>query len=118
MKDISRAFIVTDPTMVKLGYVEKVLYYLRKREQYCHAEIYSDVEPDPDVETIMRGVEAVSYTHLDVYKRQTQCGGKVLTRTRRRMLLIGKARSGIAKAEKRVLIQTAALLLRQLTAPA
>ena len=26
-------FIVTDPTMVKLGYVDKVLYYLSKREQ-------------------------------------------------------------------------------------
>ena len=45
------------PTMVKLGNVDKVLYYLRKREEYCHSEIYSDVEPDPDVETIMRGVQ-------------------------------------------------------------
>ena len=71
MEDISRAFIVTDPVMVKLGNVDKVLYYLRKREQYCHAEIYSDVESDPSVECIMRGVEAVSYTHLDVYKRQS-----------------------------------------------
>ena len=44
MEDISRAFIVTDPVMVKLGNVDKVLYYLRKREQYCHAEIYSDVD--------------------------------------------------------------------------
>ena len=41
MEDISRAFIVTDPVMVQLGNVDKVLYYLRKREQYCHAEIYS-----------------------------------------------------------------------------
>lgn len=56
MEGISRAFIVTDPMMVKLGYVDKALYYLRKREQYCHSKIYSDVEPDPDVETIMRGV--------------------------------------------------------------
>ncbi len=56
MEDISRAFIVTDPMMVKLGYVDKALYYLRKREQYCHSKIYSDVEPDPDVDTIMRGV--------------------------------------------------------------
>ena len=32
MNNISRAFIVTDPTMVKLGYVDKALYYLRKRE--------------------------------------------------------------------------------------
>ncbi len=66
MEGISRAFIVTDPTMVKLGYVDKVLYYLRKRNQYCHAEIYSDVEPDPDVETIMRGVDAMNVFQPDV----------------------------------------------------
>ena len=30
MPEIERAFIVTDPTMVKLGYVDKALYYLRK----------------------------------------------------------------------------------------
>ena len=66
MEDISRAFIVTDPTMVKLGYVDKILYYLRKREQYCHSEIYSDVEPGPDVETIMRGVEAMRAFQPDV----------------------------------------------------
>ena len=30
MEGISRAFIVTDPMMVKLGNVDKVLYYLRK----------------------------------------------------------------------------------------
>ena len=66
MNNISRAFIVTDPTMVKLGYVDKVLYYLRKREQYCHSKIYSDVEPDPDVETIMRGVEEMRGFNPDV----------------------------------------------------
>lgn len=66
MNDISRAFIVTDPTMVKLGYVDKALYYLRKREQYCHSKIYSDVEPDPDVDTIMRGVEEMKNFNPDV----------------------------------------------------
>ena len=66
MPDISRAFIVTDPTMVKLGYVDKVLYYLRKRQEYCHSEIYSDVEPDPSVETIMNGVDAMKNFHPDV----------------------------------------------------
>ena len=40
MPDISRAFIVTDPVMIKLGYVKKVLYYLRKRKIYCHSEIF------------------------------------------------------------------------------
>jgi len=66
MNDISKAFIVTDPTMVKLGYVDKILYYLRKRDQYCHTKIYSDVEPDPDVDTIMRGVEQMREFAPDV----------------------------------------------------
>ena len=66
MEGIERAFIVTDPTMVKLGNVDKVLYYLRKCEKYCHSEIYSDVEPDPDVETIMRGVQAMRQFQPDV----------------------------------------------------
>ena len=66
MNNISRAFIVTDETMIKLGYVDKVLYYLRKRETPCHSKIYSDVEPDPDVETIMRGVEEMREFNPDV----------------------------------------------------
>src|SRR5574344_1090973 len=66
MENISRAFIVTDPMMVKLGYIDKVLYYLRKRDQYCHSKIYADVEPDPDVETIKRGVEEMKNFQPDV----------------------------------------------------
>lgn len=66
MPDISRAFIVTDPMMVKLGNVDKILYYLRKRKEYCHSEIYSDVEPDPSVECIMRGVDAMDAFQPDV----------------------------------------------------
>ena len=66
MPDISRAFIVTDPVMIELGYVKKVLYYLRKRQIYCHSEIFSEVEPDPSVETIMRGVESMRNFKPDV----------------------------------------------------
>lgn len=66
MPDISRAFIVTDPSMVKLGYVDKILYYLRKREQYVHCEIFSEVEPDPSLDTIMRGKEAMDAFQPDV----------------------------------------------------
>ncbi len=66
MPDITRAFIVTDPTMVKLGYVSRILYYLRRREVPVHSEIYSDVEPDPDVETIMRGVDRMKQFQPDV----------------------------------------------------
>ena len=66
MPGISRAFIVTDPMMVKLGYIDKVLHYLRKREVYCHSEIFADVEPDPSVDTIMRGVDAMNRFNPDV----------------------------------------------------
>ncbi len=66
MPDISRAFIVTDPMMVKLGNVQKILHYLRKRPDYCHAEIFDSVEPDPSVDTIMRGVAAMNNFHPDV----------------------------------------------------
>ncbi len=66
MQGIERAFIVTDPTMVKLGYVKKILYYLRKRSIYCHSEMFSDVEPDPDVETIKRGVSLMNSFKPDV----------------------------------------------------
>ena len=66
MPDISRAFIVTDPSMVKLGYVDKILYYLRKREKYVHSEIFSEVEPDPSFDTIKKGVEAMNVFNPDV----------------------------------------------------
>lgn len=55
MPDISRVMIVTDAAMVKLGYAEKVEYYLRKRKQAVAVEIFSDVEPDPSVDTVRRG---------------------------------------------------------------
>ncbi|MBR1802538.1 MAG: bifunctional acetaldehyde-CoA/alcohol dehydrogenase [Clostridia bacterium] len=55
MPDITRAFIVTDPSMVELGYVDKLLYHLRKRKEYVHSEIFSDVESDPSFDTINKG---------------------------------------------------------------
>lgn len=66
MPQISRAFIVTDPVMQKLGYTDRVLYYLRKRSEYCHCEIFSDIEPNPDVETVMKGVEMMNSFKPDV----------------------------------------------------
>ena len=66
MPDITRAFIVTDPGMVKLGYVDKVLYHLRKRQEYVHSEIFSDVESDPSFETVNRGVAMMNEFKPDV----------------------------------------------------
>lgn len=66
MPDIERAFIVTDEGMVKLGYVDKILYHLRKRHQYVHSEIFSAVESDPSFETVKKGVEAMKNFKPDV----------------------------------------------------
>ncbi len=66
MPNISKAFIVTDPGMVKLGYVDKILYYLRKRPDYVHCEIFADVEPDPSTDTVAKGVEAMKKFQPDV----------------------------------------------------
>ena len=66
MPEITKAFIVTDESMVKLGYVDKILYHLRKRNDYVHSEIFSDVESDPSFATIKRGVAAMNSFQPDV----------------------------------------------------
>ena len=66
MPDITRAFIVTDESMVKFGYVDKILYQLRKREKYVHSEIFAEVESDPSFDTIKKGVEAMNLFNPDV----------------------------------------------------
>lgn len=66
MPDISRVFIVTDPGMMSLGYTDKIVYYLRKRGHGIHIELFSEVEPDPSVETVKRGAELMSKFKPDV----------------------------------------------------
>jgi acetaldehyde dehydrogenase/alcohol dehydrogenase len=68
MPNISRALIITDKIMVKLGYVEKVLYHLRKRDgrNYVHSEIFDKVQPDPTVDTVREGVKAADAFKPDV----------------------------------------------------
>ncbi|WEK54876.1 MAG: bifunctional acetaldehyde-CoA/alcohol dehydrogenase [Candidatus Cohnella colombiensis] len=60
MPDITRIMIVTDAAMVSLGYVEKVEHYLRKRKTPVHVEVFSDVEPDPSVDTVERGTRMMA----------------------------------------------------------
>ena len=66
MPDIERAFIVTDQGMVKLGYVDKILYHLRKREKHVHCEIFDEVESDPSFETVNKGLEMMRNFKPDV----------------------------------------------------
>ena len=66
MPEITKAFIVTDESMVKLGYVDKVIYQLEKHDNHIHFEVFSDVEPDPSFDTIDRGVNAMGQFTPDV----------------------------------------------------
>ena len=66
MPNIERAVIVTDEAMVKLGYVDKILYHLRKRNIYVHSEIFSEVEPDPSFDTVKKGVDMMNSFKPDV----------------------------------------------------
>ncbi len=66
MPDIERAFIVTDQGMVNLGYVDKILYHLRKREKHIHCEIFDEVESDPSFETVNKGLERMKNFKPDV----------------------------------------------------
>ncbi|MBO0960418.1 bifunctional acetaldehyde-CoA/alcohol dehydrogenase [Neobacillus sp. MM2021_6] len=54
---ISKAFIVTSGSSIKNGYVDKVLYYLNKNGAKIQFESFSEVEPDPSIETVMNGAE-------------------------------------------------------------
>ncbi|MNO24153.1 Aldehyde-alcohol dehydrogenase [compost metagenome] len=55
MPDITRVAIITDPMMVKLGYVERVEHYLRQRQTPVAIEVFSEVEPDPSTTTVEKG---------------------------------------------------------------
>lgn len=59
IQGVERALIVTDPGIVKLGFVDKVIYHLNKRNKPVNIEIFSDVEPDPSVETVQKGFEVM-----------------------------------------------------------
>ncbi len=59
MHNVERVFIVTDQGMVSLGYVDKIIYHLRSRQNRVHIEIFKDVEPNPSFDTVYRGVEAM-----------------------------------------------------------
>lgn len=65
MPDITRVLIVTDPMMVKLGYVERVEHYLRQRETPVAIEVFSQVEPDPSTTTVQRGTELMNQFQPD-----------------------------------------------------
>ena len=59
MGDMERVVIVTDRTMVDLGFVEKIAHQITARGNHVTYQLFADVEPDPSIETVRRGTELI-----------------------------------------------------------
>ena len=56
MKEMKKALIVTDRSLVELGYVQKVIDQLQQRTPEVPYQLFCDVEPDPSIQTVKKGV--------------------------------------------------------------
>ncbi|MFC4556517.1 bifunctional acetaldehyde-CoA/alcohol dehydrogenase [Georgenia faecalis] len=59
MEGITRVTIVTDATMTRLGYVDRVLDVLGRRPERVALQIIDDVEPEPSIGTVRKGAESM-----------------------------------------------------------
>ncbi|MFQ7840614.1 MAG: iron-containing alcohol dehydrogenase, partial [Thomasclavelia spiroformis] len=66
MKEMDKAMIVTDRGMYNLGYVEKIEDVIRRRRNKVDLELFFDVEPDPSIDTVEKGVELMRNFEPDV----------------------------------------------------
>ncbi|MDG2953988.1 bifunctional acetaldehyde-CoA/alcohol dehydrogenase [Bisgaard Taxon 10/6] len=57
--DMQRVVIVTDRTMVDLGFVQKIAHQLESRRDPVSYQLFADVEPDPSIQTVRRGVDLI-----------------------------------------------------------
>ncbi|WP_348799303.1 bifunctional acetaldehyde-CoA/alcohol dehydrogenase [Flavobacterium adhaerens] len=57
--DLNKVMIVTDLSMLKLGFVQKIIDVLNMRHNKVDVRIFSSVEPDPSIETAKAGAETM-----------------------------------------------------------
>jgi len=62
-KGLKKAFIASDPDLVKFGVTKKVTDLLDANEQAY--EIYSDIKPNPTIENVLSGVDAYKKSGAD-----------------------------------------------------
>ncbi|GGW42895.1 aldehyde-alcohol dehydrogenase [Streptomyces lucensis JCM 4490] len=55
MPDVHRVTIVTDATMTRLGFVDRVTRVLRRRAEPVTVQIIDNVEPEPSIDSVRRG---------------------------------------------------------------
>ena len=56
-KDMEKVFIVTDTSMVQFGFFKKIAEQINSRRNKVTMQLFCDVEPDPDIETVKKGTE-------------------------------------------------------------
>ncbi len=59
-KDVGKVFIVTDRSMVELGFLNKIIDQLNQRRNPVTYQLFSEVEPDPDISTVRKGVSIMN----------------------------------------------------------
>ncbi|MBO6284757.1 MAG: bifunctional acetaldehyde-CoA/alcohol dehydrogenase [Bacilli bacterium] len=64
-KNVGKVFIVTDRVMVELGFLKKITDELAARRNPVTYQLFSEVEPDPDISTVMRGVDLMKQFQPD-----------------------------------------------------
>lgn len=57
MRDMRKTIIVTDRSMVELGYVDKITDQFKLRREPVQYQLFCDVESDPSIQTVHKGVE-------------------------------------------------------------
>jgi acetaldehyde dehydrogenase/alcohol dehydrogenase len=57
MPDVRRVTVVTDHTMTRLGYVDRIITVLQRRPERVALQIIDDVEPEPSLATVDRGAD-------------------------------------------------------------
>lgn len=56
-KDMEKVFIVTDTSMVQFGFFKKITEQINARRNKVTMQLFCNVEPDPDIETVRAGTE-------------------------------------------------------------
>ncbi len=59
MKNVNRVVVVTDKAMVDLGYYNLIVEQLQARKNNVQIQLIADVEPNPSLNTVLKGTEVM-----------------------------------------------------------
>ena len=59
MRDVEKVMIITDESMVELGFLNRIIEQLHQRRDKVIYHVFTDVEADPDISTVRKGAESM-----------------------------------------------------------